>query len=99
MDNETYAAAMASVESRCKSNTHRLDALEQRQSGLEDLISSVKVLACRQETVENDVKEIKSDVKDLTARPRRRFEAVADKLIYALLASILSVLLAQAGIV
>jgi len=99
MTNVEIAAAMASVESRCKSNTHRLDDLERRQNGLDDLISSVKVLACRQETVENDVKEIKTDVKNLTARPQRRFEAVADKLIYALLASVLSFLLAHAGIV
>lgn len=99
MTNEEIAAAMASVESRCKSNTHRLDELERRQSGLEDLISSVKVLACRQETVENDVKEIKTDVKNLSARPQRRLEAVADKLIYALLASVLSFLLARIGIV
>lgn len=92
MTNEEIAAAMASVESRCKSNTHRLDSLE-------ELIRSVHVLACRQETVERDVKEIKTDVKNLTARPQRRWEAVADKLIYALLASVLSFLLAQSGIV
>lgn len=99
MTNEEFAAAMASVESRCKSNTHRLDDLERRQNALDDLISSVKVLACRQETVENDVKEIKTDVKNLTVRPVHRFEAVADKLIYALLASVLSFLLARIGIV
>lgn len=99
MTNEEIAAAMASVESRCKSNTHRLDDLERRQNGLDELISSVKVLSCRQETVERDVKEIKSDVKNLTARPQRRFEAMADKLIYAMLASIVSFLLARFGIV
>ena len=99
MTNEEIAATMASVESRCKSNTHRLDDLERRHSTLDELISSVNVLSCRQETVERDVKEIKTDVKNLTARPQRRFEAVADKLIYALLASVLSFLLAHSGIV
>ena len=99
MTGEEIASAMASVESRCKSNTHRIDELERRQNGLDELISTVKVLACRQETVETDVKEIKNDVKNLTSRPQRRVEAVVDKLIYALLAAILSFLLAQAGIV
>lgn len=99
MTGEEIAGALASVESRCKSNTHRLDELERRQNALDELISTVKVLACRQETVETDVKEIKSDVKNLSGRPQRRFEAVADKLIYALLAAVLSFLLAQAGIV
>ena len=99
MTGEEIAGALASVESRCKSNTHRLDELERRQNALDELFSTVKVLACRQETVETDVKEIKSDVKNLSGRPQRRFEAVADKLIYALLAAVLSFLLAQAGIV
>ena len=99
MTGEEIAAAMASVESRCKSNTHRLDELEQRQNAMDERISTVKVLACRQETVEADVKEIKTDVKNLSARPQRRMEAVADKLIYGLLAAILSYLLAQTGIV
>ena len=99
MTGEEIAGALASVESRCKSNTHRLDELEQRQNAMDELISTVKVLACRQETVETDVKEIKTDVKNLSARPQRRLEAVTDKLIYALLAAILSYLLAQAGIV
>lgn len=99
MTNEEIAAGLASVESRCKSNTHRLDELERRQNGLDDLISSVKVLACRQETVENDVKEIKTDVKNLSVRPQRRFEGILDKLIYCMLASVLSLLLARFGIV
>ena len=98
MTNEQIAATMASVESRCKSNTHRLDDLERRQDGLEDLISSVKVLACRQETVERDVKEIKTDVKNLNLRPAKRWDMVTDKTICILLTAILSYLLASQGI-
>ena len=98
MTNEQIAAAMASVESRCKSNTHRLDELERRQDGLDDLISSVKVLACRQETVERDVKEIKTDVKSLSLRPGKRWDMVTDKVICVVLTVILTYLLAVQGI-
>ena len=49
---------LTEVEERSKSNTHRLDELEKRQDNLDDLVSTVKVLAVREENVENDVKEI-----------------------------------------
>lgn len=98
MTNEDMAAALASVESRSKSNTHRLDELERRQNDLDELVSSVKVLAVRQEAVEADVKEIKTDVKQLSGRSGRRWDAAVDKMCWAALAAIVSFLLARLGI-
>ena len=57
---------LTEVEQRTKSNCKRLDDLEKRQDNLDDLVSTVKVLAVREEQVENDVKEIKADVKTLS---------------------------------
>ena len=45
-------------------------------------MASVEVLATRQETVETDVKEIKSDVKALTEKPAKRWDGIVDKLIW-----------------
>lgn len=42
----------------------------------------MEVLATRQETVETDVKEIKSDVKALTEKPAKRWDGIVDKLIW-----------------
>lgn len=61
-------------------------------------MATVKVLAVMEESVENDVKEIKQDIKDVKEWPVRRVEALVDKLVYALLAAILSFLLAKIGI-
>lgn len=97
--NEEMAAALASVESRSKSNTHRLDEMERRQDDLDELVSSVKVLAVRQEAVESDVKEIKNDVKALSGKPAQRWDAMVDKLCWAVLAAIASFLLTRIGIV
>ena len=57
---------LTTVEDRSKSNTKRLDEVERRQDNLDDLVSTVKVLAIREENVETDVKEIKADVKAQT---------------------------------
>ena len=58
MDNAKHYddAAIALIESRCKSNTHRINELQEHQTALDRLATSVEVLATKQETVEGDVK-------------------------------------------
>lgn len=89
---------LAAVEDRAKSNTHRLDEVEQRQDNLEKLVTSVEVLATRQETVESDVKEIKSDVKTLAEKPGKRWEELGDKALLVVVTAVITFILAQIGL-
>ena len=89
---------LTEVEDRSKSNLKRLDALEKRQDDLDELVSTVKVLAVREEQVENDVKEIKSDVKSLTEKPGKRMDSLIEKLLTVLVGSIVGFILAQIGL-
>lgn len=89
---------LSKVEERSKSNTHRLDELEKRQDNLDDLVSTVKVLAVREENVENDVKEIKSDVKSLTSKSGKRWDGMIDKIIMLIVAAIVGFFLAKFGL-
>jgi predicted nucleic acid-binding Zn-ribbon protein len=89
---------LTEVEERSKSNTHRLDAVEKRQDDLDELVSTVKVLAVREETVEKDVKEIKDDVKSLTGKPAKRWDALVDKTLWAVIAAVIGFLLARIGL-
>ena len=74
---------LTAVEDRSKSNQHRLEKVEQKQDELGELVSSVKILAEREENVENDVKEIKADVKALNNKPAKRWEKVIELIIAA----------------
>lgn len=85
------------VEDRSKSNTRRIEELEKRQDNLDDLVSTVKVLATREENVENDVKEIKKDVKTLTDKPAKRWDGLVDKIILTIAAAVIGFILAQIG--
>ena len=96
MDME-YEHRLTEVEDRTKSNTKRIDEIEKRQDDLDELVSTVKVLAVREENVEIDVKEIKSDVKSLTNKPAQRWEAVVEKVILVVVAAIVGFILAQFG--
>lgn len=89
---------LTEVEARSKSNTKRLDEVEKRQDDLDDLVTTVKVLATREENVESDVKEIKKDVKDLTGRSGKRWDDLVDKIVWALAAAAIGFILAQIGL-
>lgn len=89
---------LTEVEARSKSNSKRLDELEERQGNLETLASSVSALAAREERMESDVKEIKADVKTLAEKPAKRWEDIADKVIWAVLAAIIAYLLGSVGL-
>lgn len=86
------------LEQRCKSNTHRIDKLERRQDNLDKLITSVEVLATKQNDMETDIKEIKCDVKSLAEKPGKRWDGLVEKVIWALAAALIGFALAQVGL-
>lgn len=89
---------LTEVEERSKSNSHRLDEVEKRQDNLDALVGTVKVLADREERVEEDVKEIKSDVKSLTSKPGQRWENLITQVITIVVAAIAGFILAKIGL-
>ena len=88
---------LTETEERSKSNSHRIDELAKRQNNLDELISTVKVLAVREEKVESDVKEIKSDVKALTEKPAKRWDSVVDKIIGVVVGALVGFIITQIG--
>lgn len=89
---------LTQVEERSKSNSHRIDELEKRQDNLEELTGTVKVLAVREQNVENDVKEIKNDVKALTNKPAKKWENLSEKIILTIASAVVGFILAQIGL-
>lgn len=89
---------LTEVEARSKANAHRLNALEDRQDKLDDLVGSVKALAVREEKVETDVSEIKQDVKTLAGRSGKRWDSMIDKIILTIVSAIIGFLLANIGL-
>ena len=92
-------ALVASIEARCKSNTHRIDDLEADNKALHQLATSVEVLATKQETIEANVSEIKDDVKSLKAIPGGKWETLVKAAVTAIVGALVGFALAPAGIV
>ena len=89
---------LTEVEERSKSNTHRLDEVEKRQESLDKLTTSVSLLAEREERVESDVKEIKSDVKSLAEKPAKRWDTLTETIFLTVAAAVIAYLLGRVGL-
>lgn len=96
MDME-HERRLTEVEERSKSNTKRLNDMERRQDDLDELVSTVKVLAVREENVESDVKEIKSDVKSLTNKSAQRWDGLVEKIVWTIAAAVVGFMMAHFG--
>lgn len=76
----------------------RVETLEGRQDNLDALVSTVSALAVREERMENDVKEIKADVKMITGKAGKRWDFVVEKALHLVVAAIVGFLLASMGL-
>ena len=86
---------LTEVEARSKSNAHRLDEVEKKQNDLSELVGTVKVLATKEERVESDVKEIKTNVQKLIDKPANRWEMLISETIKLIVAALVGFILAK----
>ena len=93
MTEQELSVKLAETEQRARSNMHRIEKLEQHQKDLNKLVTAVEVLASREKSVETDVKEIKADVKTITQKSGRRWDAMIDRVLYVLIGAVLSLLM------
>ena len=93
MTEQEMSVKLTETEQRSRANTRRIETLEQRQKDLNKLVPAVEVLASRERGVEADVKEIKADVKSITQRPGRRWDAMIDRVLYVLIGAAISLLM------
>lgn len=98
MTSEEMAIVLKEVEQRSKSNSHRLDEVEKRQADNDKMLASIARMDQRQNDMDNDIKEIKTDVKTLTGKPGKRWENVVDKVVFTIVAALVAYILARVGL-
>lgn len=95
---EGIQAKIVEIDQRSKSNTHRINDLEEDNRALHQLATSVEVLATKQETIEANVSEIKDDVKSLKAIPGGKWEALVKTILTALAGGLVAYALFRLGL-
>lgn len=75
---------ITSLEDRCKSNTHRLDKLEESTTVLNRLATAVEVMATKQDTMGESVERLEGKVDSLETKPAKRWDGLVDKILLVL---------------
>jgi t-SNARE complex subunit (syntaxin) len=89
---------LTEVEERSKSNSHRLDKLEESTEAINRLATSMEVMAERQEQVVETVGKLDTKVTALEEKPAKRWDALVDKIVWAIAAALIGFVLAQVGL-
>ena len=99
MSQEEMAVKLAEVDARSKSNTHRLDEMDEKVDTLNRLATAVEVMATEQRHQTETMAEIKTDVTALGTKvdaiekkPGRRWDGLVEKIIYGIVGSIVTAL-------
>lgn len=100
-----HESRLTAVEERAKSNTHRLDKLEESNAVLNRLATSMEVMAERQQhcnesvdTLDSKVSTLDGKVTALEQKPAKRWNGMVDKAIGAAIGIVIAYLLKQLGI-
>lgn len=88
---------IAEIEQRSRSNTRRIEVLEESTRELHELITSVALIAQKQETMEKGIEEIKTDVKALASKPGKRWESVVEIVFKVVLTALITAALVKIG--
>lgn len=89
---------LAHVEERAKSNTKRLEKLEQQTEAINSLTTSTALMAREIKAMNGSLNEVVTDVKELKAEPGKRWKFVVEKAIYIVVAAVVGFVLAKVGL-
>lgn len=95
---ESIIKDLADVQQRTHSNTRRIEVLEKGQADLNQLVTSVALIAQKQEQMEHGIDEIRGDVRTLLQKPARRWESIVEIVFKVVLTALITAALIKLGI-
>ena len=102
---DEMAVKLAEVEHRAKSNTHRIDRLEQAGEALSSLATSVEVLVNEHKhqtaamlDIRSDVAKLDQKVETLERKPAKRWESVTGQIVTLLVGAVVAFLISSIGL-
>ena len=86
------------IDQRSKSNTKRLDEHENKISKLSEFYVALTKVNDKVDTIDSDVKEIKTDLHEIKEKPTKRYEQVVGYILSALVGGIIAFIFAKIGL-
>lgn len=101
MNEQEMAVKLAEVDARSKSNTHRLNEMDEKVDTLNRLTIAVEVMATEQKHQTETMSEIKTDVAALgqkvdaiEKKPGKRWDGMVDKFMAGLVGAVATLIVA-----
>lgn len=101
MTQEEMAVKLTEADARSRSNTHRLDKMEEEFEALNKLATAMEVMANEQKhiaetitTMEENLDTLKKEVKTIEEKPAKRWDGMVDKFLYSLVGALAAALFA-----
>lgn len=112
MNTDEVAVKLTEIDQRSKSNSHRLDELAENINGIAGKVDALNKLAISIErlVIENQhqteaIREVKADVSSLSGkveaieqRPAKKWDSLAEKVLWALVAALITFALTRIGL-
>lgn len=95
---ESIIKDLADIQQRTHSNTRRIEVLEQGQADLRQLVTSVALIAQKQEQMERGIEDIRGDVRTLLQKPAKRWESIVEIIFKVVLTALITTALIKLGI-
>ncbi|MBQ2446164.1 MAG: hypothetical protein II272_06935 [Oscillospiraceae bacterium] len=89
---------LAACEERAKSNSHRIDKLEESTDVLNQLAKNMGIMAEKQKQMVDSVEKLDGKVTALEQKPAKRWDSLISKIILTLTAAFLAYLLSKIGL-
>lgn len=105
MTHDEMAVKLTETDHRARSNTRRIDKLEQASDALNSLATSVEVLVNEHKhqtaamlDIRSDVSKLDKKVETLEAKPAKRWENVTGQAITLLVGALVALILSNIGL-
>ena len=86
------------ADQRSKSNTHRIDKLEETTDSINKIATSMESIAIRQEHIGKQVDKLDTKVETLESKPGKRYEQLITNAMWAIVAAVVTYVLSHVGL-
>lgn len=98
MELEQLAVKLQQTYDRSLRNEGRIKKLERETGALHELATSMAVMAEKQGAISDNVDRLNDKVDAIEEKPGKRWEAIVDKVIWAVLAAVIAFILGRVGL-
>lgn len=98
MEERDYIQRLVQVEDRAKSNSRRIDVLDEKVEDIHELASSVKLLASETKAMREDVSDMNTRLKQLEEKPGKNWENLIKTIITCVATAMAGYFLAKIGL-